>query len=167
MTADIRLLRWPERDREDYERLAMAIARVRDLAARGRGEIVASMPIGPEEPGDADRARALLAHRRQRDAAAGAQAELFGEPGWDILLLQFIAFEEGRPCFDREIVAETGLRPAVVTRWLQVLATRSLVRTIPSNAGPSNAGPSDAEAEAVHTLTDDGLRLVLGCVGGS
>ena len=34
MTADIRLLRWPERDREEYERLVSALERVRASAAR-------------------------------------------------------------------------------------------------------------------------------------
>ena len=162
MTPDIRLWRWPERDRESHERLAAAISRLRALVALGRGEIVATALTGPEEPDDAERARALLAQRRSRNAAAGSLAELFGEPGWDILLLQFIAFEEGRPCYDRDIVAETGLRAPVVTRWLQVLTTRGLVRTIAPEAGSSSP-----ETEPVHTLTDDGLRLVLGCVGGS
>lgn len=94
MTADIRLLRWPERDREEYERLVSALERVRASAARSRGEIVAPVPAGPEEPSDADRARTLLAQRRQRDAMAGDLIELFGEPGWDILLTLFVAYEE-------------------------------------------------------------------------
>ena len=34
MSADIRLLRWPDRDRDDYERLAAALERVRTIAAR-------------------------------------------------------------------------------------------------------------------------------------
>jgi hypothetical protein len=33
MTAEIRLLRWPEQDRDDYERLVAAIERVRRAAA--------------------------------------------------------------------------------------------------------------------------------------
>ena len=57
MSADIRLLRWPERDREDYERLVAAIERVRSVAARSRGEIVATVLTGPEEPDDVERAR--------------------------------------------------------------------------------------------------------------
>lgn len=52
MTADIRLLRWPERDRDDYERLAAAIERVRSAAARTRGEMAATVPTGPVEPRD-------------------------------------------------------------------------------------------------------------------
>ena len=33
MSADIRLLRWPDRDRDEYERLAAALVRVRAIAA--------------------------------------------------------------------------------------------------------------------------------------
>ncbi len=156
MTADIRLLRWHERDREEYERLASAIARVRDGAARTRGEITAEMPVGPEEPNDADRARVLLAQRRSRDQAAGDQAELFGEPGWDILLTLFIAFEEGRPCPDAEIVETARVRPLVMARWLRVLIDRGLIRAIDVQDG-----------SAAHALTDRGMALVLRCVDGA
>lgn len=154
MIPEIRLLRWHDRDREDYVRLVAAIARVRDAAARSRGEIVAAVPVGPEEPNDADRARVLLAHRRQRDQAAGAQAELFGEPGWDILLTLFIAFEEGRPCSDAEIAGSAGLRPVVATRWMQVLGERGLVTALAEDGAKG------------HALTDEGMALVLRCVGG-
>lgn len=150
MSADIRLMHWPDRDREDYERLAAAIARVRAVAAKGRGEIVASMPAGPEEPDDADRARALLAQRRARDAAAGDLAELFGEPGWDILLLLFVAFEEGRALRIAEIVTTFGLPLRVAKRWLDVLTMRGLVRM-------------DAELDSA-SLTDEGVTLALRCI---
>ena len=150
MTADIRLLRWPARDREDYERLAAALRRVREVAARGRGEIVVPVPAGPEEPSDADRARALLEQRRQRDRRAGPLAELFGEPGWDILLTLFIAYEEARHMPVAELAPAIGVRPAVMTRWQSVLQIRGLIRAV--------------DAEHV-SLTDEGLALVLGCIG--
>lgn len=156
MSADIRLLRWPERDREEYERLAAALERVRAVAARGRGEIVASVPAGPEEPDDADRARALLAQRRRRDTRAGPLAELFGEPGWDILLTLFIAYEEGRSLSVDGIGPPLALRPPVLSRWLRVLAARGLVRTMPLTAGRTNV-----------SLTDEGLALVLRCIGNA
>jgi predicted transcriptional regulator len=150
MSADIRLMHWPDRDREDYERLAAAISRVRAVAAQGRGEIVASMPSGPEEPDDADRARALLAQRRARDAAAGDLAELFGEPGWDILLVLFVAFEEGRPLRMAEIVTAFGLPLRVAKRWLDVLTMRGLVRV-------------DTATDSA-SLTDEGVTLALRCI---
>ncbi len=155
MSADIRLLRWHERDREDYERLASAITRLRTIAARGRGEIVASAPAGPEEPDDVDRARALLAQRRARDTAAGDHAELFGEPGWDILLTLFVAYEEGHALPAATLATGSGLRPGVLERWLKVLQARELIRPI----------EPQGTASATLSLTDKGMALVLRCVG--
>ena len=154
MSADIRLLRWPERDREDYERLVAAIERVRSVAARSRGEIVATVLTGPEEPDDVERAQALLTQRRARDAAAGPLAELFGEPGWDILLTLFIALEEGRTMHPAAIADAVAVRPAVLARWLKVLEKRGLIWA---------AAAPDAEAVPV-SLTDAGMALALRCV---
>lgn len=160
MTADIRLLRWPERDREEYERLATALERVRAAAARSRGEISASVPAGPEEPSDADRARTLLAQRRRRDAMAGPLAELFGEPGWDILLTLFIAYEEARPLSGESLAGALSLRPAVLARWLDVLGRRGLIRS--AAAGEEAIDPATPLA-----LTDTGLALILRCIVGA
>lgn len=156
MTADIRLLRWPDRDREEYERLASALDRVRASVARGRGEIVAPLPAGPEEPSDADRARALLAQRRARDAVAGPLAELFGEPGWDILLTLFVAFEEDRPPEPSVLAARLGLRAVVLDRWLAALTLRGLTRTITLGQGAAHV-----------SLTDEGVATVLRCMGNA
>ncbi|GAA0677280.1 DNA-binding MarR family transcriptional regulator [Sphingomonas insulae] len=156
MSADIRLLRWPERDRDDYERLAAAIERVARVAARGRGEIVATVPTGPEEPDDVERAQALLDYRRYRDAAAGPLAELFGEPGWDILLTLFVALEEGRTMAPAAIVESIPIRPAVLMRWLKVLASRDLIWT---SSHDGQAMPD------VVSLTDAGVALALRCIG--
>jgi len=158
MTADIRLLRWHERDREDYQRLTAAIDGVRRVAARGRGEIVVSLPTGPEDPDDVERACTLLAQRRARDAAAGPLAELFGEPGWDILLTLYIAFEEGRTMRPADIADAVVVRPAVLARWITVLRARGLLW--------SEAGHEDAPAAAV-SLTQEGMALALRCVSGA
>ncbi|MGP7796373.1 hypothetical protein [Sphingomonas sp. CLY1604] len=155
MSADIRLLRWHHRDREDYERLAAALERVRAAAARGRGEIVAPVPTGPEEPEDVDRARVLLAQRRARDAAAGPLAEMFGEPGWDILLNLFIAFEAGEAMRPQVVADAIGLRPAVLARWIDVLTDRGLIRAI----------AADPDTPSTLSLTDSGTALVLRCLG--
>jgi DNA-binding MarR family transcriptional regulator len=155
MNAETRLLRWSERDREEYERLAAALARVRSVAAQGRGEIVATVPTGPEEPDDVERARALLAHRRLRDAEAGPLADLFGEPGWDILLTLFIALEEGRTMRSAEIAAAIAVRPPVLRRWLTVLEARGLVWVAPTGADGPPASVS---------LTSNGMALAIRCV---
>jgi hypothetical protein len=135
MTADIRLLRWPERDRDDYQRLAAALAQLRLAAAQARGELVAPQFAGPEEPSDLERARALFAQRRARDAAAGPDADLFSDPAWDILLALFIAHGEGHSLADADACAAACVAPASALRWLDVLGTRGLARFHTGNLG--------------------------------
>ena len=71
-------------------------------------------------------ARRAYALRRKRTAIFG-NAELFGEPAWDILLDLFIAHAEGKnvsvssACIGSAAPATTGLR------WLGVLADEGLV----------------------------------------
>lgn len=148
-SADFRLLRWPDRDRDDYERLAATLKRVRAVAARTRGELAALVPTGPEEPSDLDRARMLFAQRRARDEAAGEDADLFGDIAWDIMLALFIANEEDR---DIDCAAMAGLArslPQTVERWLTVLENRGLLHR--------GAGG----AQGVIRLADRGLELML------
>lgn len=156
MTADIRLLRWPDRDREEYERLAGALERIRTAAALSRGEIVATVPAGPAEPGDADRARALLAQRRARDAVAGSLIDLFGEPGWDILLTLFVAHHDGLPVERASLAGMLALRPVTLERWLAVMTQRDLIRTIRLGEGSAQL-----------SLTNEGVAIVLRCMGGA
>ncbi len=156
MTADIRLLRWPQRDRDDYNRLVAAIDRVRAIAAKGRGEIVVAAPVGPEETDPSERARVILAHRRARDATAGGLAELFGEPGWDILLTLFIAAEEQRAVTRADIGTATRLRASVLDRWIVVLTERGVLR------GVEAAGQATAL-----TLTEAGMVLARNCIGST
>ena len=154
MTADIRLLHWPDRDREEYERLAGALERIRAAVARSRGEIVATVPSGPAEPSAVDRARALLAQRRARDAVAGSLIDMFGEPGWDILLTLFVAHHEGRPVERAALTDTLALRPVLLERWLAVLTQRELVRTITLGQGAAQM-----------SLTGEGGATVLRCMG--
>lgn len=71
-------------------------------------------------------ARKAYSLRRKRAAIFG-NAELFGEPAWDILLDLYIAHAEGKPvsvssaCIGSAAPATTGLR------WLGVLAEEDLV----------------------------------------
>lgn len=153
MSADVRLLRWPDHDREDYERLAEALARVRAVAARTQGELVATVPAAPEEPSDLDRARMLYAQRRARDLAAGDDADLFGDLAWDIMLVLFIANEEEREV-DGDAVSTLALTlPDTVERWLTVLGGRGLL-----------SRQADRGRESPVRLTDRGLAFMLRCL---
>lgn len=154
MTADIRLLRWPEQEREDYERLAQALERVRRIAAASRGEIVVPAYNGPEEPTNLDRVRALYAQRRHRDSAAGPDGDLFADPAWDLLLALFIAREEGRWLTEADACAATCVAPAAALRWLGVLGARGLVMF----------GRNHGRGQPA-MLTHEGHALVIRCVG--
>lgn len=109
----------------------MAIAeRLRSAAGGAPGDTVGAN----NEPAAARRvdrdhlalARQAYALRRRRAAIFG-NAELFGEPAWDILLDLFIAQGEGKSvsvssaCIGSAAPATTGLR------WLGVLADEGLI----------------------------------------
>lgn len=76
--------------------------------------------------GHLDLARKAYAMRRKRDSIFG-NANLFGEPAWDILLDLFIAHADGKAvsvtsaCIGSAAPATTGLR------WLGILADEGLV----------------------------------------
>ena len=149
-STDVRLLRWPDRDRDDYERLAATLTRVRTVAARTRGELTAAVPAGPEEPSDLDRARMLFAQRRARDAAAGEDADLFGDIAWDIMLVLFIANEEDREIDCAAMSSLARSLPQTVERWLTVLESRGLLNRAAADGG-----------DGVIRLADRGLALML------
>jgi hypothetical protein len=148
--ADVRLLRWPDRDRDDYERLAATLTRVRTVAARTRGELAAVVPSGPEEPSDLDRARMLFAQRRARNDAAGEDSDLFGDIAWDIMLVLFIANEEDRDVDGATMSVLARMLPQTVERWLTVLESRGLLNR-----------PIDDAGRVVIRLADRGLALML------
>lgn len=101
--------------------------RLHDVAAKpaslrtGDGKVVQRT-----EPRPLTLARRAYSLRRRRAAIFG-NAELFGEPAWDILLDLFIAHGEGKTvsvssaCIGSAAPATTGLR------WLGVLAEEGLV----------------------------------------
>lgn len=128
----------------------MAIARqLRDesvgLANSTNGEAAKSIPLsagrkghasvgllGPSEnPEDrraefAGLARKAYSARRQRGAIFG-NAELFGEPAWDILLDLYIAHAEGKNVSVSSACIGSAAPPTTGLRWLGVLADNGLV----------------------------------------
>ncbi|MDQ1158896.1 hypothetical protein QE385_003223 [Sphingomonas sp. SORGH_AS 950] len=77
------------------------------------------------------KARRLYAERRRREKHFANGGVLFGEPGWDILLDLFIAYEKGKPqsvsttCIGACVPQTTGLR------WIAVLEREGLVHSWP------------------------------------
>lgn len=82
-------------------------------------------PIASEDEAALETARRLYRDRQRR--TDHFDAELFGEPAWDMLLDLYIAACERRQvsttsaCIGANVPVATGLR------WLQVLETRGLV----------------------------------------
>lgn len=74
----------------------------------------------------ADMARATYAKRRKRAAIFG-DPELFGEPGWDILLDLYIAEVDGKPVSVSSACIGSAAPPTTGLRWLGVLADQGLV----------------------------------------
>jgi len=117
-------------------RLAEIAAKLADVAAQlhdaAEQESNAGSSHGPLNA-DCQQQRSALATarhaywlRRQRAQIFGS-ADLFGEPGWDILLDLYIAYAEGKQvsvssaCIGSASPATTGLR------WLSVLAEQGLI----------------------------------------
>lgn len=75
------------------------------------------------------KARRLYAERRRREKHFGNGGVLFGEPGWDILLDLFIAYEKGKSqsvsttCIGACVPQTTGLR------WIALLEREGLVHS--------------------------------------
>jgi hypothetical protein len=72
-------------------------------------------------------ARASYAMRRKRAAIFG-NAELFGEPAWDILLDLYIAHADGKQVSVSSACIGSASPPTTGLRWLGVLAEQGFVR---------------------------------------
>lgn len=101
-------------------------------------------------PSAAKVARRLLAERRRRDRALGA--DLFGEPAWDILLLLFAAGEERLRYSVSDICMETPAPTTTAHRWLVALIERGLLVRVDD--------PRDGRRSHVY-LSPDARRAML------
>lgn len=54
-------------------------------------------------------------------------ADLLGEPGWDILLCAFVAAGNERKCRIEDLAGELNLSIAVTERWVRLLIERDLL----------------------------------------
>ena len=93
------------------------------VAFDGSADLVCSAP--PSEALLAT-ARAIYRSRRQR-ARAFQDADLFGEPAWDILLDLFIAEGEAKPLSITAACIGSGVPSSTALRWLVLLEQRELV----------------------------------------
>lgn len=80
-------------------------------------------------------AERLFSERRLRDAAF--PSGLFGEPAWDLLLLLFIAREQGTDRTVAELLRDAELAPGTGRRWIERLARAGLVAPRKDAARPT------------------------------
>ena len=90
-----------------------------------------------------DRAGAILAARRRREA-------IFGEPAWEMLLLLYVGESESRRTIGR-LGDLAGISKSTTLRWIDYLDSRGLVRREPH--------PTDRRAVFVE-LTRKGRRAI-------
>lgn len=76
-------------------------------------------------------ARQLYAQRRIRETVLGA--DIFSEPGWDILLHLYIEHHEGRQSITSDVQRASRSGPATYRRWLDKLVERNLVGKTPTD----------------------------------
>ena len=100
--------------------------------------------------------------RRKRDAAADGK-DLFGEPGWDILLDLYIAERRRTDVQVSSVCLDAGVPSSTILRWLARLEREGLLYRV--------ADTADARRRYVR-LTDAGralmssVLLAMGASGG-
>ena len=70
-------------------------------------------------------AEVILAQRLSRSLVL--DREIFGEPGWDILLCSFIARRKGTDCALEEVSRAIDLPPTIVERWVDLLVGKNML----------------------------------------
>lgn len=69
--------------------------------------------------------------------------DLFGEPGWEILLCAFIATGQGRHLSEKALAEELKLSLPVTQKWTELLVSRGLI------CDEDNAVSLTADADAI------------------
>lgn len=117
----------PANDLADIaEKLGDLATQIRDASSGGAPRLGAI----PHSPGSKAHllalARLMYAQRRRRCAIIGGP-ELFGEPGWDILLDLYIAYAQGKHVSVSSACIGSAAPPTTGLRWLGILQDEGLV----------------------------------------
>jgi DNA-binding MarR family transcriptional regulator len=112
-------------DLAELDRVLSAIERrlteLRDLArSSSRAVQKTTLPV----------ARMLVADRRRRDRVF-AEYDIFGEPGWDILLDLYAAHSERRDVSVSSACIAAAVPPTTALRWIQMLTEKALLTRQP------------------------------------
>lgn len=125
--SDLRLLHWPEQDRANFARFSTVMAdvqaRIHAISGDAGGVPV---PVPPRVPTPRECAAIILKHRRDMRGLAGEDADLFGDPAWELTLAIFQA-EEAQG--DAALLESVGLSPhdLVGRRWIALLIDRDWI----------------------------------------
>ncbi|GAM00240.1 hypothetical protein [Sphingomonas parapaucimobilis] len=127
MNGDLRLLHWPAEDRASFGRFAavMADVQARIQAISGDASGV-PVPRPPRVATPRECAAMILKHHQEVRVIAGGDADMFGDPAWEIALAVFHA--EGQEN-DAALLEMAGLSPScqVGGRWIKLLLARGWV----------------------------------------
>lgn len=127
MINDLRLLYWPEEDRASFAHFSAVMAdvqaRIQAISGDAGGVPV---PVPPRVPTPRECAAMILQSRREVRRLAGEDADLFGDPAWEIILAVFEA-EGGQA--DAVLLESIGLSPhnLVGRRWVALLIERGWI----------------------------------------
>ena len=146
MKNHIRLVRWPDSDRAQWQDWLLAaqvavgprtgmradapvLAAVPDEPAeRVPVDAIAELPTPPEQPSYVERAVALYDQRRLRQRLFGYPDGLFQEPAWDMLLHLFIQQERGERVPISNLSSASCVPQTTALRWIKVLEREGLAR---------------------------------------
>ncbi|MGA1797339.1 hypothetical protein VH567_00990 [Sphingomonas sp. 4RDLI-65] len=98
-------------------------------------------------------ARLMLAARRARRPFI--DADLLGEPAWDILLFLYIAYREGRTVEIETAMAAAQTATTVAGRWIGILVHKGLIEPI--------AATSDDPKQFLY-MTDKAVAAMEGAI---
>jgi len=90
MMSDLRLLHWPEADRASFAHFTTVMADVQARIRAISGDVGGvPVPRPPRMPTPQECAAMILKHRRDVRRLADEDADLFGDPAWEITLAVF------------------------------------------------------------------------------
>jgi hypothetical protein len=100
----------------------------------------------------------MYAARRERDAAFAGIEVGFGEPGWDMLLLLYVADAEGRAATRAELFAGTNVEASIAERYILWMISQALAAEAGAGAvclREAGRAKMDAYLDRLGTRRDD------------
>lgn len=105
-----------------------------------------------------DRVRQYLWQRRKRSELFGSR--MFGEPGWDILLILYTEEDESRPTVSR-LATAAGSPMSTILRWLNHLESQQWIcrRPHPTDGRVDFVELTDKARDALDSYVSETLMM--------